>query len=193
MYWRSLTRVSGPEVEPVTAYDAYSHLRLVEDDSEKDYAEALVAVAREYVEQRNGIATTEQVWEMSLDGWWEDPIAVPYPPLVTIQSVKYTDQDGNEQTLDPANYRVVPGEPVAFLAWSANSVRPAKRDEIGSVRVRFLAGRADPNSVPKSIRQGILLLVGTWFENREGVSMAAAPMKVPFAVDALLDQTRVRW
>jgi uncharacterized phiE125 gp8 family phage protein len=193
MEWRSLSRVSGPALEPVTPATVHAHLRLVEDGQEKDYATALIGAAREWAERRNGIATTEQVWELTLDGWWDYTLDLPVPPTQSITHVKYLDPDGVEQTLDPAAYALIAGFPIAQLAWRLDAVRPSHQDFPGAIRIRFVAGYADPNAVPKTVRQAILILVGTWFEHREAVGANTAFQKVPMTVEALLDQTKVRW
>jgi uncharacterized phiE125 gp8 family phage protein len=40
--------------------------------------------------------------------------------------------------------------------------------------------------VPTTIRQAMLMLLGHWFENRETVTLGAAPMAVPLSAEALL-------
>lgn len=193
MEWRSLTRVVAPEVEPVTPLLFYDHLRLVEDDVEKSYADTLRVAAREWVEERNGIATTTQTWEMVFDGWWDEVLDLPYPPLQSVTSITYIDTDGATQILDPAQYLVLAGSPVAQIAWAPNAIRPTVRNQPGAVKVRFVAGRANPADVPGTVKQAILLLAATWFEHREAVGANTVFQRVPYTVSALLDQTRVRW
>jgi uncharacterized phiE125 gp8 family phage protein len=193
MDWRSLTRVVPPAVEPFIPREIFDHLRLVEDDEEKGYANSLAIVAREWVENRNGIAIMTQTWEATYDGWWDGVLDLPYPPLQSVTAIQYFDTDGVLQTLDPANYLVLNGSPVAQIAWSPSGVRPALAQVPGSVRIRFVAGNQDQPSVPATLKQAMLILVGTWFENRESVVIGTIAQKVPMSVQSLLDQTRVRW
>jgi uncharacterized phiE125 gp8 family phage protein len=193
MEWRTLTRVSGPDIEPLTPAQVYAHLRLVEDDAEKAYAAALIPAVRQYAENRNGIATTRQTWELVLDEWWDGWLDLPYPPLHQVESVKYLDPQGQEQTLDPSNYRVLVGSPVAQIGWTSTSVRPSLTGEGAAVRIRFSAGYATAQQVPKTIAHAMLILTGTWFENRESIGANVVYQRVPMTVEALLDQTRVRW
>jgi uncharacterized phiE125 gp8 family phage protein len=193
MEWRSLTRVVSPTVEPLIPREIYDHLRLVEDDEEKGYADSLAIVAREWVENRNGIAVMTQTWLATYDGWWDGVLDLPYPPLQSVAAIEYLDVDGVLQTLDPANYVVLNGSPVAQIAWAPSAVRPALSQLPGNVRVRFVAGLSDQQSVPATIKQSILIMVGTWFENRESVVIGTIAQKVPMSVQSLLDQTRVRW
>jgi uncharacterized phiE125 gp8 family phage protein len=193
MDWRSLTRVVQPTIEPLIPREVYDHLRLVEDDEEKGYADSLAIAAREWVENRNGIAVMTQTWETKYDGWWDGVLDLPYPPLQSVSSIKYLDLNGALQTLDPANYVVLNGSPIAQIAWAPSAVRPALSQLPGSVTVRFVAGNATQASVPATIKQAILILTGTWFENRESVVVGTIVQRVHMTVQALLDQTRVRW
>jgi uncharacterized phiE125 gp8 family phage protein len=193
MEWRSLTRVVEPSAEPLIPREVYDHLRLVEDDAEKGYADSLAIVAREWVENRNGIAAMTQTWVATYDGWWDGVVDLPYPPLQSVSSIQYLDTSGSLQTLDPANYVVLAGSPVAQIAWAPSAVRPALSQLPGNVRIRFVAGNASQASVPATIKQAILIMIGTWFENRESIVIGTISQKVPMSVQSLLDQTRVRW
>lgn len=53
------------------------------------------------------------------------------------------------------------------------------------------AGYADAAAVPQGIKQAMLLLVGSWYENREATISGATIAEVPFAVDALIAPYRV--
>jgi uncharacterized phiE125 gp8 family phage protein len=57
--------------------------------------------------------------------------------------------------------------------------------------VTYVAGYgATSDTVPDAIRHAILLLVGFWFENREGVVVGTIAKELPFAVKSLLDAYR---
>lgn len=112
-------------------------------------------------------------------------IALPYPPLRQVVSIKYDDPDQVEQTLDPADYRLT-AEGVTRIGradWPATYAAP------GSVRIRYTAGY---DAAPAAIVLGILLMVGDAFENSGTTDVgrvAAIPMSV--AVDQLLSAYRV--
>ncbi len=57
-------------------------------------------------------------------------------------------------------------------------------------RVTYDAGYSASGDVwaaPEDIKQAVLLLVGHWFENREGVTIAHIATELPLAVAALID------
>jgi len=92
-------------------------------------------------------------------------IQLPYPPLISVDSVKYDDGDGVEQTLAAdTDYRVfgigtarhARVEPAYNGSWPT-SVR--YDDE--AVRIRFTAGYATPapDALPGAIKQAVFLMV----------------------------------
>jgi hypothetical protein len=86
-------------------------------------------------------------------------IELPLPPLQSIVSVKYLDADYLLQTVDPALYTVVKGEP-AHLISAGSNLWPSSAIIAGSVVVRFNAGYGDEAySVPESVRMAIALQV----------------------------------
>jgi uncharacterized phiE125 gp8 family phage protein len=192
--WRTLTRITAPVLDPVTQSEIYRHLRLVEDATEKAYADAVAEVAREYVEQYSGTALLTQTWELTLDEWWQGVLELPYPPLQSVSSIKYIDSDGVEQTLSASAYSVTTGDPVGYVQFAADTTVPVARAEAGAIRIRFVSGYTAAADIPASLRQAVLLMTAQWFENREPVLLSGAiPQQIPMTARALMDQYRSRW
>lgn len=92
-------------------------------------------------------------------------IHLPYPPLISVVSVKYLDANGNEQTLDPEVYRVNE----TSLMLNAGEGWPSTGGFDDAVRVRFKAGyngtsgagigEMQTGAVPERARQAIILSV----------------------------------
>jgi hypothetical protein len=132
-----------------------------------------------------GVLSPPDFTKLTLPNW--GMIGMPKPPLQSIDSIEYLDQNGNLQTLDPDNYVVVednfPGyvKPVVngsnTVGWPA--VQPNTSD---AVRVTFTSGFA---RVPGPICIAILLMVGQWYESRQPSESGAA---VEQAVHHLLDR-----
>ncbi|MBD9376193.1 hypothetical protein [Pseudoxanthomonas sp. PXM04] len=132
-----------------------------------------------------GRALVEQEWELAIDTFPSSALCLPLPPLLSVESVKYIDPEGAEQTLAPAAYTVEPGEhgfamPVHGTRWPATRAQPL------AVRVRFKAGYGSTgDKVPAAIRSAILLRVADLFENRESTIVGKSVASNP-TVDALL-------
>jgi len=117
-------------------------------------------------------------------------IRPPYPPLVSVDSIKYIDINGIEQTLDSAEYDVdittEPGriKPAYEKSW------PSIRTVMNAVTITYTAGYASKDAVPFDIKAAILLIIGHLYENREDVSEDRL-MKIPEGAESLLYMKRV--
>ncbi|MDF3024809.1 MAG: hypothetical protein K0R10_2170 [Alphaproteobacteria bacterium] len=161
-----------PATEPVSLAEAKAHLRVTSDD-EDTLISALIVAAREAAEHETGRSLITQTWEKTLDVFPAD-IRLDYPPVQSVTSIKFLDENGDEQTLSASSYKLDnasdsgPGwiKIATGLAW------PSTYPEINAVRVRYVAGWTSAAEVPQSIKQWMLLNIGHWYENREATSEA---------------------
>lgn len=94
-------------------------------------------------------------WNSGPIRWHQEEIEIPLPPLQQIISISYLDTEGETQTVDPATYRVIKGEPAYVIPTGSNSW-PGDAGLGGAVTIRFRAGYGDNEaSVPEPIRQAI--------------------------------------
>jgi uncharacterized phiE125 gp8 family phage protein len=179
-----VTLITAPAVEPLTLAEAKAHLR-VEHDGEDAAIEALIRAARALCEQVTRRALIEQTRALRLDRLpslfkIHRMIPLPYPPLIAVEQVTQRSASGAETILPPADYEAVAGGEgsgrVAFkhMPWDSAAL---------TIRYRCGYGPASVD-VPAPLRQGMLMLVAQWYEQRE----AAAPngvSPVPYGVEAL--------
>lgn len=133
--------------------------------------------------------------------WWGGirgrAIVLPRPPVASITSVQYIDDGGVLQTLDASMYQVdTDSEPARLLpAWG--QIWPVTRyPQLSAVKITYVAGYASADAVPATTKQGIRLLLGHFYENREAVLAAGArgaaqAIELPLAAKSLLDVDRV--
>lgn len=119
-------------------------------------------------------------------------IILPVSPLISVDQIVYIDQGGTTQTLSAANYKSdVYAEPPRILP-AYGKAWPGTRSEINAVQIDFTAGYgASASAVPEPIRQWILMMVSSAYENREPLvpdKVAAQPRRF---LDGLLDPYRV--
>lgn len=191
----ALVLITAPTVEPVSLAEAKAHLRIDIDDDDTLIG-SLITAARSHLEgiARPKLAMINQTWEYIADSWPAgDTLELRPYPLVSVTSIKYTDDDGVETTYSSANYLVdTYTQPGRVRLKSASSWPGTSLRELNGLAVRFVAGYgAAGSAVPIQLRQAILLLVGHWYENREPVlttGMMAAPL--PMTVDALFRNWR---
>src|SRR5678809_194962 len=106
----ALELITPPEETPVTLEEAKAHLRIDHDDDDV-YVQGLIDAATGMVDGRYGSlgrALEPQTWELVLDRFpcWPYHICIPLPPLLSVDSITYTDGDDVEQTIDSADYEV---------------------------------------------------------------------------------------
>lgn len=191
--------ITAPAVEPVSLAEAREHLRLIPEGSpathpDDDLIEALITAARQHLDGKDGWlnrALITQTWELVMDTFPSAEIRIPLPPLQSVSAIYYDDENGDQQTVSSADYRVdtvsEPGwiVPVSGFSW------PTTLDAINAVRVRFVAGYGvNASDVPFPIKAAIKIMLGHLYSNRELVS-AGAVQEIPLTVDALLTPYRV--
>lgn len=173
---RRHTRTVAPASEPLDLTDVKLHLR-VEHNADDALITALIQAAREQAESYTGRALITQTWVLT-DTAPADPLLLPRWPVLSIVSV--TD-DG-----------VATSATTAYLGDDAQLVPTDSWG--GTVVVTYTAGYgAGGSAVPAALKQWMLLQIGQWYENREGVAVvgaASVPQRLPF-VDALLSPYRI--
>lgn len=116
------------------------------------------------------------------------------PPLQSVSSITYIDQNGVLQTLDPATYIVDAKSQPARITPAFGQIWPATQWQANAITIRFVAGYGAAAAVPACIRQWMLMRVSTMFENREQLSVGhtrSALIEVPPSyIDGLLDPER---
>jgi len=203
-----LNLITAPAAEPITISDVEGQSRLgagaIEALGETASVNLFISAIRQRAEAFTRRALITQTWELVLDNFplKRGAIEIPLPPLQSVTSVTYVDPNGNEQTFDPALYRVEsdvsptcqPGRvlPIFGQVWPATL-----RDE-GVIRIRFTAGYGDEgNLVPEGIRQWALVNVANLYENRESETVASGRLTqvdLSTFADGLIADFRVfRW
>ncbi len=176
---------TAPTTEPVSLTEAKLHCK-VEVDTDDTLITALIKAAREYCEgfQRRSYITT--TWELWLDKFPDTPFAIPRPPLQSIDSIKYYDTANTEASFT-AYYSDIKSEPgrleLNYLeSWPSVTLR-----DINGVCITFKAGYGAAASVPQSVKQAMLLIIGAWYENREEIiATGGMPKEIPLGASSLL-------
>lgn len=192
--FRSLKRIAGPFVEPVTLAEAKHHLR-VDVDADDAYIASLISAAREYCEDYLDRTLTTTQWQMKMDAFPQE-IGIPRPPMIgsgtaTAVTVTFVENSlGGTAVLSSAEYRVdrdaTPGaiRPLYGDSW------PSHLSDENSVTVTWWGGYGPSSTdVPSVIRHAVLMLIGTWYERRQAVDSVSAS-ELPLGAKALLDSAR---
>lgn len=178
----SLVQATAPGAEPVSRDEAKAHCHIEADFTEDDdLIDALIASARESCEAMTRRQLIEATYELRLSGFPDcDFIELPKPPLVSIESIEYIDWDGITQTLSTDVYEADPYTTPGRAILKYGQDWPVTRDQRNAVVISFTAGYGEAGAdVPALLRQGMLMRIAHWYENREesisGTIIASVP------------------
>jgi uncharacterized phiE125 gp8 family phage protein len=165
---------TAPEGELLTVEQVKAHLRIDFDD-EDDYLAGLIAAATGLLDGANGHlgrALLTQEWVLTLPRFPRTgDIAIPLPPLVSVEAVQYYDCAGDLQTLAPQSYVVDTAAEPGRIALAISTRWPIAGNRPDAVTISFTAGFGDAaDDVPMPIRQMALNLVGQMYAARGDVA-----------------------
>ena len=160
--------ITQPAAEPVTAGECKLDAR-VSGSTEDALFASWIAAARQEIEAAARRALVNRTLELTLDGWPADGVIyLPFPPLASVTSVKYTDSDNVEHTMDAGDYVVVTETEPGFVMKAATASWPSDLRSRAAVRVRYVAGYGDADDVPASYKVDVRGLVKLLYDYRSG-------------------------
>jgi uncharacterized phiE125 gp8 family phage protein len=163
--------------------------------SDIGYIEALTEAAVAMVDGPNGSlgrCLLQQVWKQTIDHGFPAIIELTLPPLQSVDSIKYYDDDGALQTLSSSLYRVTGLDSwLAEIAPAYGETWPTVRNQLATIEITFTAGYGDELAdVPSAIVHAIRQLVAHWYLNRSAVERTQFA-EIPFGVRSLLAPYRI--
>lgn len=178
------TLVTAPVLEPISLQEAKDHMRVDHTDDDM-LVVSLITAAREYSEMVMSRSIITQTWDVYLDAF-ADKMKLPVPPLQSVDSIKYIDTEGVEQTLDIGVYTVNTSAMPGYVSLAYKQSWPSIRDIDNAVTIRITSGYGDSAAdVPAPVKQAMLLLIGHLYENREA-SQSVQVHNLPLGYDALI-------
>lgn len=186
-----------PGEEPVTLADLKSQLR-VEINDEDELLISFIAAARAHVEALTRRNLVTQNWRIYLDVWPQRSCAPPFgrvvelplAPVARVLAVRFYDELGVAQIVDPQQYRLDQARVPARLVIDGIGRQPGHHGN--GIEIDVVVGYGDAAAVPAPLKQAILRLAALWFEHRHDGDIASlAP--TPAVVDALVAPYRVLW
>lgn len=187
-----LSRLTQPDIEPVTLAEMKKHLRAYADITEEDtLISSLITSAREWYEKRTHLALIDQQWEQSIESYCiqnqlfpnqrysfdavpPEAILLRRSPVIAITAFVSVGADGTETEFDAATYRLDDQAKkwpriVPIISFGTNV----------ELRIRFRAGFANRlgsptdgvEKVPETAKQAIKLYAEALYD-RDKSSMA---------------------
>jgi uncharacterized phiE125 gp8 family phage protein len=112
------------------------------------------------------------------------------PPLQSVTSIKYIDEDGVQQTLDSSLYTVDKDSEPGWVFPAPGQSWPSTKAIQNAVRVRYVAGYGAASDVPSALKLWIHAHLANSYKNRESVVVGTIATELPY-VESLLDGLRI--
>lgn len=153
------------------------------------YITMLIKAARQHAEQE----LKRYLITQTLDAYFDEfPIEFTLPPMQSVTSITYYDEDNVEQTISASNYIVDAVSIPSRIMEAENYDWPSTYDKHNAVKVRFVAGYGAASSVPDCIKHWMLVKIATMWESREQFVTGTSFNQLPTSfIDSLLDPERV--
>lgn len=172
----------APTVEPITLVEAKKQLRLTDLQTfDDDYITALIPTARDRAENYcNRFFTEQEITIVYESGFPLGILYLPYPDLQSVDSITYTDQEGDNYTVDVSDY--------TFDA-ERQSLTPSSAWPSGIVSFKVAVTTGAPLEF-KGAKQSMLMMLTDMYELRTE-AVVGASVAENLAVCALLYPYRV--
>jgi uncharacterized phiE125 gp8 family phage protein len=186
------TLVTAPTEEPLSIQDVIDQCQLGEiPDDQRRLVNGYITGARQLIERRLRRQLCTATWKVSYD---EFPAIIEIGdklPIKSIVHVKYYDANGTLTTLTPAAtyYQTdyaSEQRPARIMPAYGTTWPSTRADTFNAVEVQFTAGYGGASSVPQSIKNGMLLLIANWYENREQSIVGTIVNELPWGVEACI-------
>jgi len=193
---RRVQITTQPAEEPITLDEAKEQLHILHDD-EDGFIHSLMIAARIHCEQVARRSFVTRTYTAMLDCWpYMTRFEVPYPPLLGVTSIKYTDNAGNQATYAASNYLVdTHSQPGRIVIKASASYPSVTLQEVNAVEIAYTAGYGESLHVPATYKAAVKLMLAHLYENREAVTVAQgiSVMTTPLGLDTLLLTDRGGW
>ena len=127
----------------------------------------LIYVAQEQVEDYCNLDLTAATYDLHLSEFPANGIILPKSPIASITHIKYYDSDNVQQTWAASNYYYNIHETPFKIRYSDSQDSPSVyNNRSDSISVRFVTGYTSPDTVPKKLKQAVLIATHDLFETR---------------------------
>lgn len=161
--------------EPFTLPEMRRHVGLFHDQKDREI-KSCFAAARDWLErQYNRTFRATVARRVEYSSWPMERIYLDYPPLTSVDSIKYYDVDNSLQTLATSQYIVVTSTlGKSFIEWTDLAVLPDHYDRANAVQVNYTTGYVSREAVPEIAKNAIKVLAYAWFNDDEPQKIEAA-------------------
>ena len=170
-----LKLITAPTVEPVTLNEVKNYLKIdLADTSQDTYLTALIKAVRESIEVYLKRSLITQTWLVNF-GDYSEKYVLQRPNIISITSLKLTDSENTEHTIDSANYFLK--NDTLFIKDTYDLTLVLRK--YLAIEIVYTAGYgATASNVPEGIKQGILEQIGSIFECSDNTNIFSTKAKI---------------
>jgi len=184
-----LELITAPAELPVTRDEAKLYARIDADITADDaLIDSLINAATYHAEHHTDRALISQAWRLNLSSFPAE-ICLPKGKAISVDAIKYLDENGAEQTLDPGEYQTnLTDDTGGLIKLAPDKIWPdIGADYYNPVRVEFTAGiAADAASLPDRVKVAIKTHITHMYEVREELVIGVPAQVIPRGYDRLL-------
>ena len=190
--WNRVVTTTAAVTEPVSLDRVKRSLGL---DNVRDFdttLQELIKSATNAVSNDLGRALTTTVYTLHLDRWPGREIQLPYPPLISVDSVKYYgDTTETLDTFSSGSYTVSTGGDPGVIWLNEDEDWPDLMDRPSPIEIQFQAGYgADTDDVPAAIQAAVTMTAAYFFDQPLPVITGTIATELPLGVSRLIDSER---
>lgn len=174
--------------EPVTLAEAKAQLSILTADTSRDtFITSLIAPARAYVERITRHVFVEGTRTETFRRWG-DYLELWRRPIASVDSVTYSTSDDPVDDIEYEGFAAdLNSFPLRIYPALGGNGFPTLVDG-QTITVTYTTGAVDATSEEYLIgKQAMLLLIGHWFNNREGVVIGDASSEVDFTIRSMFE------
>ena len=169
---------------------AKEHCRVTDNDQDA-FFEHLISVAQSRIDAYGGVlgrCVMPQTWSQSYGGLPSDgKFALPVGDVISIASMKYYDDLNGEQTVAASSFELVETTGISYVRMINDFQFPSLYDDRADrIKITFVAGYADADSVPPQIKHAGYMLIDHFFLHRDALNENSALSEMPLGVSSLL-------
>lgn len=188
--------VTQPASEPISYDEAAEHVR-VDSVDDRDYLEALIPAAREWVESITGRVGMVTTYRLTARRWCDimteaRRLEIPLlrSPLAAVSSVKYYASGETSLTTMSADDYIVVTATTPGIVELDDGALPATEDRSDAIQIEFTAGHADAADIPALFRHAVKMLVANLYEQRSPIA-AVSMQDIPWTLRGILETLKV--
>jgi uncharacterized phiE125 gp8 family phage protein len=190
--WDRIVTTTAATTEPVSLNRVKRNLGL---DNVIDFdttLQELILSATNAVSNDLGRALVTTTYTLYLQTWPGREIQLPYPPLISVDSVKYYgDSTETLDTFSSGSYTVSTGGDPGVIWLNENKDWPDLMNRPNPIEVQFQAGYgSDADDVPAAIQAAVTMTACLWFEQPLPVIVGTISSELPLGASRLIDSER---